>query len=228
MRDLIRAWAPSIVTSQENNIFDWFVSAPGLGTNWQYRRHSNSNVMWDSNQHQFLSYGQYDLPTPVGPGYSTRRMVGVLLRNKTTLQDQWVYSAHFMPGLGAFERDWQRQQMAACLNVIQSNDPANSFFGVDMNDDSINGPRLQARSHASRMYDLRNKLATLDEYGPGRVLDGDYNTYTGYNEPAREKKWIDDVFTGDNLLPYYFRMINTWTDDITDHAAQLVSTIRLV
>jgi len=228
LRDLIRSYAPSVVLSQENNIFDWFVSANGLGINWAYRRHSNSNVMWDTNQHDFVSYEQFDLPTPSGAQYATRRMVGVKLRMKATQQEFWAYAAHFMPGTDAVARDFQAQEMAACLDIIGARDPANSVFGVDQNHDGmLDGPRLQARTHAARMFDLRNKLATKSDFGPGRIAESDYNTFTGYNQPARENEWIDDLYTGDNMQPYYARVVDTWTNDVTDHAGLLATISRL-
>lgn len=230
IRDMIRAQGASVVTSQENNLYNWFCSASGLGTNWFFRRHGNSNIMFDGNQHDLVdnTYYQLDLPTPVGPGYSTRRLVGLQLLNKAAQQTFWVHATHFQPGTDEFNRGWQAQQMEACLDAIGSRDPANAVFGLDMNDSrTLEGPRVQARNHPSRMFDLRNKLACVSEYGPGRCSNGDLNTFTGYVAPARGKEWIDDLLTGDNLLPYYMRMVDTWTDDLTDHAAQRMSFIRL-
>jgi hypothetical protein len=186
---------------------------------WLLVRNGNVIVLWDGAQHESLDAGTARLPTPVQPDGSPgdpRRLVWVELRVKGTGDRFWAASSHFTVG----DAVWQRQQMAAVVDLLPN--PRNTIFGADINNDVMEGDCPRSIARAGGLFDLRSKLALP------RITNVSFNSFNGWATTRRDGLWIDDLFTGNNLQPYYGNMIRTEIEGASDHNWLLVSSIQIV
>lgn len=215
---LLDYWSPSIICGQECSTqirADLTADLSG----WRMVRNGNVSVWWDTGQHTLISSGATMLPTPPrddGLPIDPRRLVLARLQVKSTGDHLWVASTHFTAG----DPVWQPQQMAAAVAYVTTNgNVRNTILAGDFNAGGTDteSPREIARDGG--LFDLRSKLAAP------RIRNVDWNTYNGWQPTKRDGWWIDDVLTGENLQPYYARVVDT--SGASDHGWLLASSVQI-
>jgi hypothetical protein len=211
--DLLRDLAPSVILGQECDPTIRADLLTGLGDNWRYRRNGNVIAFYDLDHHSYLDHHLYNLPSP--PDTAPRRLITLQLQMRATSDWFWVSSAHFTVG----DVDWQRAQMESVVSRLEALNIRNSIFQADLNNDGMatDDPRGIARQGG--LWDLRSKLA------PGRMHSDELSTWNGWAETEANGLWIDEVFTGENFMPYTARVVET--NGASDHNWLLTSVIQI-
>ena len=110
--------------------------------------------------------------------------------------------------------------MEAVVVFIRANgDVPNTILGGDFNSSLMDDPGPRTVGRAAGLFDLRSKLAAP------QIRNVDLDTFNNWLPTLHDGRWIDDVLTGPNLVPYYVRLVETL--GASDHNWVLASSIQL-
>lgn len=213
--DLINALVPSVIFSQECSHNIRHDLEDMLAPNWVWVGYGHTIIWYSNTHHRLIGWQWFNLPSPEGT--DPRKLIVANFQVKAT-GDTWTgATTHLTVGNPA----QTVLQMAAAIETIAAyGDLANTIFGGDFNSPDMDGDSVRTTARGGRLFDLRSKLATA------RITNVGSSTFNGWANPAPQTgEWIDDILTGDNMQPYYARVVET--APASDHQFIVASSVRV-